>query len=92
MHDESRARIFDLLKSYNRFFKTLNIIMASTILRMPNGIARQDKTKNKLLPSIQALSALKRAQLSEFKQALTEAVLISKGKMEAKPFSELWDE
>ncbi len=37
-------------------------------------------------------STLKKAQMAELKQGLTEAILISRGEMKGTPLSELWDE
>jgi hypothetical protein len=37
-------------------------------------------------------AALKKSQQASLKEGLTEAILISQGKMEGTPLSELWDE
>jgi len=41
---------------------------------------------------INSVSNTKAQQISDLKQGLKEALLISQGKMEAPPFSTLWDE
>lgn len=39
-----------------------------------------------------AIVAYRKAQLTEFKQALTEAILIGRGDIKGTPLSELWNE
>jgi hypothetical protein len=48
---------------------------------------RGGKVRNK-----STIAETKRTQLASSKQGLTEAILISQGKMEGKPLSQLWDE
>ncbi len=42
--------------------------------------------------SRRAVSLTKKSQIASLKQGLTEAMLISRGEMQAIPFSQLWDE
>jgi len=41
---------------------------------------------------VKSKTAFKKKQQEEFKEGLKEAILISKGKIEGTPLSELWDE
>jgi hypothetical protein len=57
-------------------------------------VRKVSKSKNKKTDktAAESLTELKKTQLAELKQGLTEAILISRGEMEGIPLSELWDE
>jgi len=67
--------------------------MSTLSVRSEGEIQKTSKVKNKKVVTAKASSAeLKKRQLAELKQGLTEAVLISRGEIEGTPLSELWDE
>lgn len=59
-------------------------------------LIREDRAAH-AVPTKQAVKKsnsdkLKKKQISELKESLTEAILIERGEMEAIPLSQLWDE